>query len=481
TLTLRATSGLDLYATVRRAEGGPPLATLASPALTTTLAADVTGWVVLRVENRAAALATGQSYRVEVRRTLPPAPSAAPTASGPAGLSRAPAAPDALEDNYSPETAAPIAVGVLYDLNLVCPLADGCPGGDHDYLRFSVKAGERYLIATFDLADGVDTVLDLFWWSPTDGWQLLVSNDDDRAGVAFLSTIRWQAPASDGVALVRVGPREGGLNPVRSDAPSYRFAIALAGSPLATQLEARIAAQTGAPTPTTIPDVGAPLGGASLPAPVVPTPVAISADAATGAALVVAATDAHTAPDAASPTLASLPRQALVELTGRVAGLWVEVTSDALVGAAWVDRRDLRPATAMPAVVTAGAGAPGASLPPLAGLPTPIPPVGAPGAVGETTPTPRPALIVGHTTAHVTVRVAQGRQPIPGLRVVLLTALDDTLSQQTTDDAGAVVFDVPIAAGTQVAIAIPAIGLRVPVDAANPEVVVTLAAAPEVP
>ncbi|MBX0331517.1 hypothetical protein K2Z83_28080, partial [Oscillochloris sp. ZM17-4] len=251
TITLRATSGLDLYTTVSRAEGGAALATIASPTISTTLAADVTGWAVLRVENRGAAIATGQSYRVELRRTLPPAPAIAPTASGPAGLVRDPATPDALENNWSPETAAPIAVGVLYELNFVCPVRDGCPGGDHDYLRFEVKAGGRYLISTFDLADGVDTVLDLFWWSAEAGWQLLTANDDERAGAAFLSTIRWQAPA-DGIALIRVGPRSGGLNPILSGAPSYRLAIALAGSPLADQLEARIAQQTNQP-PTPAP------------------------------------------------------------------------------------------------------------------------------------------------------------------------------------------------------------------------------------
>src|SRR5690349_10099057 len=65
--------------------------------------------------------------------------------------------PDALEDNWSPATAAPIAVGVVYDLNFVCPVVWGCAGGDHDYLRLPVKRGLRYLIATFDLGPGADT------------------------------------------------------------------------------------------------------------------------------------------------------------------------------------------------------------------------------------------------------------------------------------------------------------------------------------
>lgn len=488
TVTLRATSGLDLYTTIRRAEDGAPLATIASPTISTTLAADVLGWVVLRVENRGAAIASGQSYRVEVRRTLPPAPSAAPAATGPEGLTRDPAAPDLLENDYSPETAAPVAVGVIYDLNFVCPVAGGCSGGDHDYLRFEVKAGGRYLISTFDLADGVDTALDLFWWSPAEGWQLLASNDDERAGSAFLSTIRWQAPA-DGVALVRVGPRTGGLNPILSTAPSYRFAIALAGSPLADQLETRIAEQTNAPTPTTAPATAPQAetaGGeadVASPAPAAPTAVSIVSGAATGNALVLAETNAHTDPDASSPTLDTLPIDTLVHLTGRVAGLWVEVEAGAVVGAAWVDRRALRPAEA-PAPTTEGA--PALSGADVVGLPAALPAspaaspivgtdsVGLSGQPAAATAAPSLGAAVGPSTAHVSVRLAQGDQPIAGMRILLLTTLDDVLGQQVTADDGSAVFDLQVAGGTRVELVIPALGLRVPVDAAAPDISVKL-------
>lgn len=476
TLTLRATSGLDLYATVRRAEGGPPLATIATPAISTTLTADVTGWVVLRVENRAAGLASGQSYRIEVRRTLPPPPATTPTASGPEGRTPDPATPDNLENNYSPETAAPIAVGVLYDLNLVCPVANGCPGGDHDYLRVEVKAGMRYLISTFDLADGVDTVLDLFWWSPDAGWQLLASNDDARAGVAFLSTIRWQAPA-DGIALVRVGPRAGGLNPILPDAPSYRVAMALAGSPLAEQLEARVAQQTNMPTATPAPSENTSANGATTgaaPATTAPTPVVMVADGATGLAQVLTETVAHTDPDPTSPNLGTIPVDAVVQLTGRVAGLWVEVTSSQIVGAAWVDRRALRPADVLaPTVVPAISATTSATALP-GSLPEP----------DDSVPGTQPTITMQATTtepaesqtvpAHVTASVIQGSQPIRGLRVILMSVLDDTLSQQVTADDGTAIFDLPVTRGTQVDLVIPALGLRVPVDAAHPEVTVTL-------
>jgi hypothetical protein len=77
--------------------------------------------VVLRVENRDPRLAAGESYRIEVRRSI------VPPNTDPADASHA----DPLESNWSFATAAP--VGVVYDLTLVCPEArpDACPGGDH--------------------------------------------------------------------------------------------------------------------------------------------------------------------------------------------------------------------------------------------------------------------------------------------------------------------------------------------------------------
>ena len=83
--------------------------------------------------------------------------------------------------------AAPIGVGVLYDLNFVCPVAWGCAGGDHDYLRLPVKKGGQYLLCTFDLGPGVDTVLELFW-STSD--TPIAGNDDARPNTSFLSVLR---------------------------------------------------------------------------------------------------------------------------------------------------------------------------------------------------------------------------------------------------------------------------------------------------
>jgi hypothetical protein len=206
----------------------------------------VAGPIVLRVENRDPAAASGKSYNIEIRRILPPPP---PPST--AEQQRARQAPDALENNWNVQTAAPIGVGAVYDLNFVCPepiRADGsnpCGGGDHDYLRLSVKAGMKYLMCTFDLGPGVDTVIDLFWGDPE---HPLTGNDDERPDYSFLSVMRWVAP-SDGEVIIRIGPRTGGLDPIvlEEQASSYRFAVALADSPLAAQLTERIDEQTGRP------------------------------------------------------------------------------------------------------------------------------------------------------------------------------------------------------------------------------------------
>ncbi|MEI8167448.1 MAG: hypothetical protein WCG26_13790, partial [Chloroflexales bacterium] len=405
-ISVRGTSGLEIYSTIRRADSGTVLATIASPAISTTLAADVTGWVVLRVENRAGAIASGQSYRVEVRRVLPATP-ATPTPSGPLGMQRASATPDALENNYSPETAAPIGIGVSYDLTFVCPVVGGCAGGDHDYLRVEVKAGVRYLLSTFDLAPGVDTVLDLFWWNPTGGWQLLATNDDTRPGSAFLSTLRWQAPA-DGPAILRIGPRDGGLAPILDAPPTYRFAMALADSPLAAELEARIALQTNAPTPipATAPTTsgGATSASGSTTAPAVPA-ISIEQGQPAGLAMVIRDAAAHTAPDATSPVIGTIPLDALVQLSGCTADLWAEVTSDEIVGAAWVDRRALRPA---PSIAGVDPAAPGGATPvagtTLPGVPSGVP-SGAPGPLTITDAPPRTLGIAGTPARPVSAEV----------------------------------------------------------------------------
>ena len=227
---MRSSGGLDLLTSISR-DDGSPLAIIRSPAISTTLAAGIGGGVIIRVESRAGGDPGGQAYNVEVRRTLPPGVPAA-------------ASSDSLPpDNWKITGIRPpprrSAVGVLYDLNFVCPVSWGCAGGDHDYLRLPVKRGGQYLICTFDLGPGVDTEIDLFWGSSDTP---IAGNDDARPNASFLSVLRWVAPA-DGNAIIRIAPRTGGTNPLVFDqkATTYRFAVALSGSALARQLEGRIA------------------------------------------------------------------------------------------------------------------------------------------------------------------------------------------------------------------------------------------------
>lgn len=485
-VSVRATSGLDLLTTITRADTGAVLSTIASPAISTTLAAEISGWVLLRVENRAPSMAMGQSYRVEMRRSLPPPPSPTPPPGSPDGLEREPATPDALENNYSPETAAPIGVGVVYELNFVCPVEGGCGGGDHDYLRFEAKASMRYLISTFDLAPGVDTVVELFWWSAAGGWQVVASNDDERPGAGFLSTLRWQAPG-DGPAILRVGPRTGGLNPIlvgRDSHPAYRVAIALAGSGLAAQLEERIAQQTGSEAPAdSSPASPAPVpaapatpatagGGAPSSAPVSPTPMPVTTSAPSGAEVYLAEPAAvYIAPDPASAVLAELATDSLVTTTGMVSGLYAEVTSSTFVGAGWVNRRFLRLAQApvvsdeqdestpdavgqtaleapLPqAMATPGRGeAPPSDLVtrPLDPLPLPLPPAA---------PAPLPVQLT------VTVQTSSGR-PVAGVRLMLANIFGDAYVENVTGPDGAAQLTAAVSPGDALVLLVPAAGIQ---------------------
>ncbi|MFV9505966.1 MAG: SH3 domain-containing protein [Oscillochloridaceae bacterium umkhey_bin13] len=297
--------------------------------------------------------------QVGLEPTLLPTPVVLPTPL-PGG---AEPAPDMLEDNWSIATAAPIAVGVIYDLTFACPVVGGCPGGDHDYLALPVKAGLRYVIATFDLGPGVDTVLDLFWGDPE---QPLLSNDDLLPGAGFLSRLIWQAP-SDGVAILRVAPRAGGVIPHVTDpqAGSYRLAVALVGSSLANEIAARIAAQNAVPSPTPLASSAKPVGSSAVAA-APPGPEAArtttadpgsssaqgsaggsgsavpQGDAFKGRALVLHATSLRLRPGPDGELIEQLAPETVVTLLGNYRGLWVRVQTDDAVIPGWILVTDLR-------------------------------------------------------------------------------------------------------------------------------------------
>jgi hypothetical protein len=491
TIAVRSSGSLDLLTTITR-DDGAAVTTIASPAISTTLAADVAGGVIIRVENRDAHDPSGQTYNIEVRRTLPP-PLSAPDMS-------ASLPPDKLENNWNPITAAPIGVGVLYDLNFVCPVAWGCAGGDHDYLRLPVKRGGQYLLCTFDLGPGVDTVLELFW-STSD--TPIAGNDDARPNASFLSVLRWVAPA-DGDVIVRIAPRTGGTNPEVFDAKasSYRFAVALSGSALAKQLEARIAEQTNAPTSTPAP-IG-PAGGGSGAPTAAPAPSAqttpgtsTAAPAASGPnpsgatvrgqAIVIATETAfRIAPNRTASQIQTLPAETLVTLTGQFSGLWVSVTTAESVLPGWVLGTDLRrvnPDQAPAAGALGGTSAP--TAPPVAATAAPTATRAVSVGVRPIAPLPIDPLPPGAPRASLTVSVTviaapalpsvtpvgSARTPTPapstpreGVRVQLVSAFGDVLAEAVTGLSGQVALTRELATGSTLFVRLPAAGLEMPVD-----------------
>ncbi|NNJ12912.1 SH3 domain-containing protein [Chloroflexales bacterium ZM16-3] len=484
-ITVRGTAGLDLRTSISR-DDGTPLAEIASPAISTTLAPDITGGVILRVENRAPQIADGESYGIEVRQSLPPEPIATAT-------DAALPTPDALENNWNPATAAPIGVGVVYDLNFTCPVPWGCAGGDHDYVQLPVKAGMPYLIATFDLGPGVDTVLDLFWGDPD---QPLATNDDARPGSSFLSVLRWVAPA-DGVAILRVAPRTGRLQPRVDDpkASSYRLAVALAGSDLAQQLEERIATQTNAPTPTPSPARPAAAAASAAPAApsVAPTTLPVSSDAPTGTAVVrVASATLRAGPSPAADVIQELPAEAIVTLLGQASGAWVRVQPAGGVVPGWLRGADLARLPDTTATVTAPATTP-ASNPPAPTATATVRPEAVPLVVTPLDPLPPPIAPppAQRVAIAVTVRVgttatdAQRNQPLPtprptdfspleSLRVQLVTAFGDALAEGRTDATGQVALSAAAEPGAVLFVQLPAVGLRLPVDPAQAMLTIAL-------
>jgi hypothetical protein len=396
-------------------------------------------------------------------------------------------------------TAAPIAVGVLYELNFTCPVVWGCVGGDHDYLRLPVKANANYLMTTFDLGPGVDTVIDLF---QGDEAQWLISNDDAAPG-GLLSTIRWHAP-TNGDVIIRIAPRNGGQTPIVPDkqAHTYRFAVALAESDLAQQLTERIAQQTNAPKPA--PPLANGRGGAppAAPshAPAMPTP---ATDAPKGSAVVRSATTVlREAPDARSAAIQTLTEGTSVQLLGQASRAWVRAQPDQGVIPGWIYGPDLQLATstALPIALGGtspptpatgdgrGAGALGQPNPtatPRAAPhvqrldPLPLPPL--------PTPAPRTPLVVSITllgsTGVVAVQPTPGRptptstpsQRLAAIRVQLVNAFGDTLAEGVTPTSGQLTLSRDLVPGIAVFVRVPALGLQVALDPAQPNLTIRVA------
>lgn len=433
-ITVRGTNGLDLRTTITAAGTRTPIATFSSPTISATLPISLMGWLVVRVENRSPQVANWETYSIELRQQLPPAPTL-PSSAHPGATPQQP--PDLLEDNYDIDHAAPIAIGTIYDLSFTCPASwpGACAGGDHDYVTFPTKARSKYLIATFDLQT-TDTVLDLYWG---DRQAPLATNDDAyppdearRIPGGFASVLRWVAPA-DGWAIVRIGPRMGGTAPIVADekAGAYRFAVALVGSALATQIEQRLAEQAGVPpTPTPVSvqpkgtnsTRGAPSSGSGSALPTAPAPSTSSSnDVRPGPAIVqAAATTLYTAPNPRSETLQTIPQATRVQLKGQIVGVWVRVEVAGGIAPGWVDSRHLRRLDTPAGDDTSARDVSSDDARDSAGVASGEPLQDAhgrvlpPGVTSAMTPTPR-AITRGHS-----VRVeAQGPAPTPTIPLIV--------------------------------------------------------------
>ncbi len=491
TVFVRASGKLDLLVSISR-DDGTPLTAYSSPVISTTLAADISGPIIIRVENRAPDDPVGSSYNIEIRKTLPPAP----TPPSQSGGTIPTLTPDIAENNWNIATAAPIAVGVIYDLNLTCPVSWGCSGGDHDYFAVPVKQGGKYLIATFDLGPGVDTTLDLFWGRED---VPLTSNDD--YGKGMLSVIRWVAPAN-GTAIVRVGPRNGGMQQIVDDKESgfYRLAIAVAGTELERQLTERINEQGYLPTPTARP-APVPAGGASAPpaggAAPRPAPV-VANDAPKGEAIVTAeSTVLREAPDQGAVAITTLPQESIVTLLGQVSGTYVRVQPKGGVIPGWVRGADLqsldRPATGSSASATpVGPGATqpaggtgrstarptataGAAVPAVSQLPTATPAV-AP-AEAQRIPLALTVHLLQSTNRVISDKDPPSTlKPMSGIRVQLVNAFGDVLTEAVTPASGQVSLTRDIETGSVVYVRMPALGTQVAVDPNKPTLTIKVPA-----
>ena len=397
--------------------------------------------------------------------------------------------PDALENNWSIETAVPIAVGVIYELNFVCPVPNGCEGGDHDYLRVGLKSGVTYQIATFDLAPGVDTVIELFWWSPTLGWQVVAANDDAFVPHSLLSSLAWQAPI-DGAAIVRIAPRLGG-QPTIGPPPTYRFMVAIEGSPAGIELQRLVAEQAGLATAAPL-DTPAPPVSSEPSAPIEPFPAAPSVslpdtapaieDAAPplsfgpgGPAVLLSEQAFYAVPEQNGPPIASLPAGAALETTGRVQGIWAEVLSPEIVGLVWVDRRSLRPLEApLPAVEIP---APLDASPPVTLV---APPASAAAPVVRLLPSAPAANLPRPEQRQIEVQLFQAELAIGGMQVQILDPFGEVLAEGLTRSEGIARFTLIAPPRDQLWVQIPAFGVRVPLNASNASIVVRLFPAEEV-
>lgn len=104
-------------------------------------------------------------------------------------------------DSREPDDDSSVAMTVATDGTMISDVFDVEP--DKDWFKFDAQYGMTYIVETLDLANGVDTQLELY---STDAVTLLVS--DDNSGGNRASKISWQAPSA-GTYFIRVAQATG--------------------------------------------------------------------------------------------------------------------------------------------------------------------------------------------------------------------------------------------------------------------------------
>jgi hypothetical protein len=240
-----------------------------NPASRLTFMAPGEGWFAVAVDSRAPIDWACRVYTVTAVDVSPPTatptatPGPPPTATRPPTATPPPTAipgevmVDAYEPNPNFEAAANIGVGQTLALNFN-PYPAGSHGIDNDFFRLYVKAGDRLLIETKNLAEGLDTNLILY----RDSGEPLLGNDDCEAGQRR-SCLDW-SPDYTGLAYILVGPVGTIPEAVAAGARAYSLVVTnMAG-------EGPLLADISPPgTPTSA--YGQPLPWAVTPLP--PTPV----------------------------------------------------------------------------------------------------------------------------------------------------------------------------------------------------------------
>jgi len=458
----------------------------ASAALTLTVTADA--WYLVQVTNQAPGSPLGKTYSLSARSVAAAGSSAPVPASDP---------DDLIGNAYDVAHAVRLAWNVPYDMSMRCPdpRPNACYAGRHTFLLVPLKAGVPFTALTYDLGAGVDTVLTLYTPDPTQimsepglvpGWRTVVSNDDIAPGWTLRSQIGL-TPAWTGLALLIVASSDReDLPAIPADGRPGRYRL-LVGSATLPNVSAALAAQQDLP-PTAVPPTPRPTSQAA--------PAAISTAAApdarevikeacaTGTALVGStATDLYAAaPPGSDDRIASYPPGALVALLGQCYRGWVKVQPTDSVTPGWMWAATLRP-EALHDGTPAAAGTPGSATTPTSatnttstsGTATPVPtsqPSSAALTLLAPAPLPTPVVIAPIARA-VTVTVCRAAPsgddcgtPLAGLRVALLLAATHQLrTSGVTDANGTVTLSVSVPAGSQLLLAIPALGLETPLAA----------------